>query len=123
MDSSSRVVIDAAIQRFEFTYEAGWKALKAALELEGILAESPRATFKKAYRNRWINHEEEWIRMLDDRNLTSYLYNKSVGKAEEQALVGRISNPPSGYFPAFMRRGLTAQACPLRAEIRPTACG
>ena len=34
--------------------------------------------------------------------------------------MGRISNPPSGYFPAFMRCGLTAQACPLRVEIHPT---
>jgi len=47
-------------------------------------------------------------------------FSESIEKAGEQASVGRISHPPSGYFPAFMRSGLTAQACPLRVEIRPT---
>src|SRR4030066_131152 len=46
----SDLEIDGAIQRFEFTYELFWKLLKSYLQLQGILANTPKESFKEAFR-------------------------------------------------------------------------
>lgn len=85
--------VDAMIQRFEFSYELTWKALKAALEVYGLVTASPRDAWKKAYAAGWIESDRIWLDMLDDRNLTSHTYNESL--AED--IAARI---PS-YLPAM----------------------
>ena len=40
---------DGVIQRFEFTFELFWKALKIFLQEKGILARTPRDVFKEAF--------------------------------------------------------------------------
>lgn len=45
----SLIVRDAAIQRFEYTFEAVWKFLREYLgEKEGIISNSPKACFREA---------------------------------------------------------------------------
>ena len=39
---------DATIQRFEFTFELSWKLMKSIVELDGLVAESPRSAFRQA---------------------------------------------------------------------------
>lgn len=46
---SSPLVFEGTIQRFEFVIEIFWKALKRALEYEGILVKTPRESLKQAY--------------------------------------------------------------------------
>ena len=43
------IVRDAAIQRFEFTFELVWKTLQLYLEHEGFEAAGPRAVLKRAF--------------------------------------------------------------------------
>ena len=43
------LAVDATIQRFEFTIELFWKALKRCLEFEGIDASTPRSALQQAY--------------------------------------------------------------------------
>ncbi|MHB8170598.1 MAG: nucleotidyltransferase substrate binding protein [Thermincolia bacterium] len=72
-------VYDAAIQRFEFTYELGWKLLKAYLAYNGIEeVNTPREAFKEAFATGLIDDGELWIEMIKDRNLTSHTYNETV---------------------------------------------
>lgn len=54
-DSSDRIVIDAAIQRFEFCFELGWKTLKVFLEFEGYAPPTPRQTLKDPLRIQWLS--------------------------------------------------------------------
>lgn len=63
-----RIVLDATIQRFEFTFELFWKTLKRFLLVEGIETRSPRETLKKAYQIKWLDDEQLWLNMLHDRN-------------------------------------------------------
>ena len=42
-------VRDAAIQRFEFTFELFWKSLKAYAEESGVEAYSPRDSVRTAF--------------------------------------------------------------------------
>jgi nucleotidyltransferase substrate binding protein (TIGR01987 family) len=73
------LVIDATIQRFEFTIELCWKTLKKMLYAEGLETGTPRNVLQQAYAAHWINNETTWLDMLRDRNLTSHTYR------EEQA--------------------------------------
>jgi len=75
-DNSNPLFIDGTIQRFEFVFELTWKTLKRALEVEGLVCQTPRETLKTAFQAGWINTEELWLQMLDDRNLTSHTYEE-----------------------------------------------
>jgi nucleotidyltransferase substrate binding protein (TIGR01987 family) len=75
------IVRDAAIQRFEFTFELVWKTLQLYLEHEGLESGGPRAVLKRAFVMRLIPDQDEadvWLRMLDDRNLTSHAYDETL---------------------------------------------
>lgn len=77
--NANEIAIDGTIQRFEFTLELFWKTLKRLLEYGGINdARNPRAVLKRAYAERWLDDEKAWIKMLEDRNLLSHLYNERV---------------------------------------------
>lgn len=79
-ETESSIVMDATIQRFEFTYELLWKTLKIFLEdIHGIRAVSPRLVFKEAYALSVIEQEDIFLEMMQSRNLLSHTYN------EEQA--------------------------------------
>ena len=71
---------DAAIQRFEFSFELAWKAVSAFARSEGLEARSPREALRVAHRLAWIDDESLWLRMLDDRNRTSHIYNEAVAE-------------------------------------------
>lgn len=76
---ASSTLKDGVIQRFEFTYELCWKTLKYFLEKEGIQeAKSPKSTFREAFSYGLIEDGELWITMLNDRNLTSHVYDEEV---------------------------------------------
>jgi len=75
------IVRDAAIQRFEFSFELAWKALAAWL-VEGLspAPTSPRAVIREAYRQRLLTDEARWITLLLDRNLTSHTYREATAQ-------------------------------------------
>jgi len=75
------IVRDAAIQRFEFTFELLWKTLQLYLEHEGFESAGPRAVLKRAFVIKLISDQDEgdvWLQMLDDRNLTSHAYDEML---------------------------------------------
>jgi len=72
--------LDAAIQRFEFTYELSWNLLKKHLYQEGIECHTPRECFSRAFQNGIIEDEELWLKMIGDRNLSSHLYDEEEAK-------------------------------------------
>ncbi|OGC06754.1 nucleotidyltransferase [candidate division WOR-1 bacterium RIFOXYA2_FULL_36_21] len=97
------IVRDSAIQRFEFTLDLSWKALKAYLEdKKGIVCASPKECFREAYRQGIITYDEAWLDIVDMRNETSHTYYEKT--AEEvflelpntvkhfEALLSSISN-------------------------------
>lgn len=73
-------VRDAAIQRFEFSFELAWKATQAVATLEGQDCPSPRTALSTAWRNGWLDDEAAWLEMLEDRNRTSHTYRDALAK-------------------------------------------
>jgi len=87
--------IDGTIQRFEFTLELFWKTLKRILENEGIGVDTPKATLKEAFQLGWLHDETAWLKMLEDRNKTSHVYDESMAK--------RIYLDIQKYYPEMQR--------------------
>jgi len=89
----SIIVRDAAIQRFEYTFEAFWKFIKEYLKVkEGIIANSPKSCFKEVFSLGFCS-EEETVRlqeMTDKRNDTSHTYKEAVAQAIYDGLKGYL---------------------------------
>jgi len=80
-DLSNPLAIDGSIQRFEFCFELGWKLLKKMLmHLEGLEAVSPKKSLQLAYQLNWIDNEQAWLKMLQDRNLTLHTYREEYAQ-------------------------------------------
>jgi nucleotidyltransferase substrate binding protein (TIGR01987 family) len=90
--SVSDIERDAAIQRFEFSFEAVWKASQLVLqEREGIAAPSPKSAIRSSLQVGILSEPDARtaLRMADDRNLTVHTYNEDLAK--------RIFGDLSGY--------------------------
>lgn len=77
------IVRDAAIQRFEYTFEALWKFLKEYLqEKDGIVCSSPKACFRETFSVGLMTEEDaiRFLQMTDDRNMTSHTYKEEVAR-------------------------------------------
>lgn len=80
----SVIVRDAAIQRFEYSFESLWKLLQAYLgTAEGIVSNSPKQCFREALKVGLLAAEdaEHCLEMTDDRNLTSHTYIEAIAVA------------------------------------------
>ena len=71
---------DGVIQRFEFTFELLWKALKIYLEHQGIIVKTPRDSFAEAFRINLFDDEKIFLDMMEDRNSASHIYDKETSK-------------------------------------------
>ncbi len=75
---------DAIIQRFEFTFEAVWKAAQAYLFMvEGIDLASPKGVIRACREIGLLDDTEALLalKMADDRNLTVHTYNEPLAIA------------------------------------------
>ena len=95
------IVIDATIQRFEFTYELSWKLMKSYLEYTGNLEGSnPRAAIQESFKEGIITEGEIWLQMLQDRNLTSHTYDEGTA----MKIYNNIKNEYSKLFEQLFDR-------------------
>lgn len=72
---------DAAIQRFEYSYELTWKLLKRCLkEFYGIDEGNIKNLYRHAYKNKLIENIDAWFDYHSARNLTSHTYNEDTAE-------------------------------------------
>lgn len=74
-------VRDGAIQRFEFCTELSWKAMREYLLDQGFCElNSPKAVIRQAFACGMIADDAAWISLLNDRNLTSHVYDEKTAQ-------------------------------------------
>jgi nucleotidyltransferase substrate binding protein (TIGR01987 family) len=100
-EPETAVLRDAAIKRFEFTFELAWKATQRFLRDQAILCNSPKECFRQAFAFGLVQDDPLWIRMMEDRNLTVHTYNERTAK--------KIYNNLRDYLPLYeqLLRGLS----------------
>jgi nucleotidyltransferase substrate binding protein (TIGR01987 family) len=90
----SKIERDAAIQRFEYTFEATWKAAQRFLAVvEGVETGSPKSAIRACHQAGLLQsaHAEQALAMTDDRNLTAHTYNEGLAEAIFQRLPGHLA--------------------------------
>ena len=83
VENPTTVERDAVIQRFEYTFEALWKAGKLFLrEIEGFEIGSPKGVIRGFLQIGIFTEDQTALAldMVDDRNLTSHAYNEDLAE-------------------------------------------
>ena len=107
-EPKTKIVRDASIQRFEYTFEACWKAAKLFHKHhEGTDINSPKAAVRASFQIGILDEAEArlGIAMVDDRNLTVHTYNEDL--AED--IYGRLAR-----YSGLMNSWLEAMRCQLQ---------
>jgi nucleotidyltransferase substrate binding protein (TIGR01987 family) len=90
----SKIERDAAIQRFEYSFEAAWKTAQRFLAVvEGIEAGSPKSAIRACHEAGLLQSDdtERALAMADDRNLTAHTYNEGLAEAIFKRLPGHLA--------------------------------
>lgn len=75
-ETPTSVVRDGVIQRFEFCTELAWKSAREYLLDQGYTEiNSPKSVMRQAYADGLISDQTGWLKLLEDRNLTSHIYS------------------------------------------------
>ncbi|RME01246.1 MAG: nucleotidyltransferase [Bacteroidetes bacterium] len=75
------------IQSFEFTHELAWKTMKAFLQEKGVKGLfGSKDTTKEAFRSGLISDGDIWMKMIQDRNLTSHTYDEVTARSISEAI-------------------------------------
>jgi len=76
-EPKTNVIRDAAIKRFEFTFDLAWKTIRAFLDTRhGITCRSPKECFREAYHQGPIEYDDMWVQMTDWRNRIVHEYSQ-----------------------------------------------
>ena len=92
--SPSPVERDAAIQRFEYSTEACWKAAQSVLSIQfGLELASPKSVIRACAQNALLTESDARLAMdlVDDRNLTAHTYNEALAQAIWSRLPNHLS--------------------------------
>lgn len=102
----STVLRDGVIQRFEFTFELGWKSLKEYMEDQGVFGELqfPKGVLKAAYASGLISDPELWLDMLASRNITSHIYDDAQAAKVLEAIQSRYDKPLSALMAFYQEQ-------------------
>ena len=76
----TEIIRDSAIKRFELCFDLSWKLIKKYARQEGVECNSPRSCFKTAFQLGVINYNEDWIKMIDERNLIVHIYREQYAE-------------------------------------------
>lgn len=86
---------EGLIQRFEYTHELAWNVMKDFFELEGnTTIMGIRSTTREAFKKGLIVYGENWMDMINSRNLTTHTYNEEVVEEITNKII-------ASYYPAF----------------------
>jgi len=91
IEHPSEVERGGLIQFYEMTFELAWKTIKDFNESEGLITKTPREAIKQAIQMEIIEDGHAWVDALEDRNLTSHMY-------DEKTIVLVVSKIKKRYF-------------------------
>lgn len=104
----NKIVRDATIQRFEYTFELSWKVLKRYFQFNNNLREENiKNIFREAGKQGLIDSVEDWFGFQEARNETSHTYNEAI--AERVFAVAKVFSPACGALISNLEKSLGAK--------------
>jgi nucleotidyltransferase substrate binding protein (TIGR01987 family) len=91
----SALVRDAAIHRFEYTFELSWKLLRRIAQVEGQKAESPWQAIRAAAETGLLQNVDLWFEMVECRNSVTMTFMPDIS---DQVFKAACSLPSSLRF-------------------------
>jgi len=91
----SALVRDAAIHRFEYTFELAWKLLRRIAQVEGQKAESPWQAIRAAAEAGLLQNVDLWFEMVECRNSVTMTFMPDIS---DQVFKAACSLPSSLKF-------------------------
>lgn len=93
----TRLERQGLVQAFEFTHELAWNTLKDFAEFQGIegLIGSRDAT-RTAFKAGLIKDGENWMKMIESRNLSTHTYDEVKALEVEHQVI-------ETYYPLFVK--------------------
>ena len=73
--------IPTMITYFKLSFELSWKVMKKHMQdrsIDSASTGSPRDIIKLAYKEHYIDNEQLWLDMLEDKNIMEHQYNDEV---------------------------------------------
>jgi nucleotidyltransferase substrate binding protein (TIGR01987 family) len=84
------------IQAFEFTHELAWNVLKDYLQHQGNQnIRGSRDATREAFKVALIGDGEQWMAMIQSRNLSSHTYDEQTAEKLVDAILAQ-------YYPLFV---------------------
>ncbi len=77
IELKKKIIRDAVIQRFEFSFELAWKV---SLKIKGVQSSAPKDTIREMARWGLIEDVNHWFEFLDARNQSSHSYDDDVAQ-------------------------------------------
>ena len=72
--------LSGIIKDFEMVYELSWKVLKKVLRNSGHETLGAKDVYSKAFQLGYLEKEQPWLVMIEDRNKTSHVYDEKDAK-------------------------------------------
>ena len=84
------------IQAFEFTHELAWNLLKDFLQAQGNQnIKGSRDATREAFKVELIQNGEQWMAMIQSRNVSSHTYDERTAERLTNAIIHQ-------YYPLFV---------------------
>jgi nucleotidyltransferase substrate binding protein (TIGR01987 family) len=73
---TKEVYRDSIVKKYEILEDQLWKLLSKIFKASGLELNSPRACYKQAFKEGWIENIDVWNEILSSRNSTAHVYNE-----------------------------------------------
>ena len=81
-ERKSSVIRDGVIQRFEFCTELAWEWMRLYVCHQGFVGiYAPEVVLQQARDCGVLTDVEGWLKLIEDRNMTSHVYNEETAEA------------------------------------------
>ena len=74
----NKITRDSALLRFQLCFELAWKTIKIYSRKEGVECFSPKSCFQTAFQLNLVDYDENWINMVEDRNMIVHIYAEEM---------------------------------------------
>lgn len=91
--------IPTMITYFKLSFELSWKVMKKHMQdrfIDSATTGSPRDIIKLAYKEHYIDNEQLWLDMLEDKNIMEHRYDDEIS-------ADMLERVAVEYLPEFKR--------------------